>query len=882
MGGKSKKVTVGYKYNVGEHLILCHGPIDSLSRMQCDGRDAWVGSSTGGSITVSAEDLFGGESREGGVGGTVDLEMGGPTQGQNSYLVAQLGSDVPGYRGVVGLVFRQFYFGNNPYLKPWSFRGTRILKAAGGEEQWYSAKAIIPSSSQVTSVLTFDLPSTLTPIGQRTVSAIIANDLGYTFTTSPQSIVSFEPTPGGTYSGVDANGDGWRWPLRVMGDDDGSATLYSVPGNPQYATQELCLAAVNTHLESSSFLDTGHSTYRVWTDLENNNSSIGVGGLSVTATITEPVTLDMNPAHIIRECLTNPDWGMGYQETDIDDVAFMAAADTLFNEGLGISLLWDRQITIDAFIQEIVRHIDAALYVDRTTGKFVLKLIRNDYDAGDLIILDESNISKVSDPVRATFGELVNSVTVNYWDAVTGKDASITVQDTALVQMQGAVINTTLQYPGFTNGVNAGLAGQRDLRVLSAPFLFCTIYADRTAEDLNIGDTFKFRWSRWQISEMIMRVTGIAIGNGKNRQVRITCTQDVYSTPTVSVVVPGGSEWVDPSAPPSALTNTLVLEAPYFELVQSLGQSDIDGSLAAKNDIGYAMGAAARSGGAINGRLWVDDGSGYEDVGGLDFCPYAAVATAVTALTTVFNVESTSGLDQVELGTFCQVGDELCRVDAIDTGAGTVTLGRGVLDTVPVPHEAGTGIFFWDLFSGYDPTEYVSGEVLDIKLQPTSGAGVLSLGSIAAEELAMAQRAFRPYPPGDLRINTESYAQNATYEGELALSWAHRDRVQQTSGTLADHFDGDIGPEAGTTYRVQGYVDGVLEHTEDDIATTSTTWTPAVGAGTIKVEVHSKRDGIYSLQGAWHEFFYSNGGLRATEDSVTRVSESGDLRLTED
>ncbi len=52
---------------------------------------------------------------------------------------------------------------------------------------------------------------------------------------------------------------------------------------------------------------------------------------------------DMNPAHIIRECLTEP-WGLGYTDSDIDDDAFMSAADALYNEGMGISLLWDREV----------------------------------------------------------------------------------------------------------------------------------------------------------------------------------------------------------------------------------------------------------------------------------------------------------------------------------------------------------------------------------------------------------------------------------------------------------------------------------------------------------------------------------------------------------
>ncbi len=44
----------------------------------------------------------------------------------------------------------------------------------------------------------------------------------------------------------------------------------------------------------------------------------------------------MNPAHIIRECLTNSVWGIGVSESNIDDVSFKKAADTLFDEQMGM------------------------------------------------------------------------------------------------------------------------------------------------------------------------------------------------------------------------------------------------------------------------------------------------------------------------------------------------------------------------------------------------------------------------------------------------------------------------------------------------------------------------------------------------------------------
>jgi hypothetical protein len=131
--------------------------------------------------------------------------------------------------------------------------------------------------------------------------------------------------------------------------------------------------------------------------------------------------VDMNPAHIIRECLTDPEWGMGYSDEDIDDDSFRIAADRLYAEGFGLSILWQRENTIEEFVKDIARHIDAAVYVDRRTGKFKIKLLRDDYDPSSLITLSPDNIERIDNYKRPAFGDLVNALTVIYDDCNDGR-----------------------------------------------------------------------------------------------------------------------------------------------------------------------------------------------------------------------------------------------------------------------------------------------------------------------------------------------------------------------------------------------------------------------------------------------------------------------------
>jgi hypothetical protein len=50
--------------------------------------------------------------------------------------------------------------------------------------------------------------------------------------------------------------------------------------------------------------------------------------------------------------------------------------------------------------------------------------------------------------------------------------------------------------------------------------------------------------------------------------------------------------------------------------------------------------------------------------------------------------------------------------------------------------------------------------------------------------------------------------------------------------------------------------------------------------GLVRIEVHAKRDGVYSWQAPWHTFL--NSKSRLTEVNDERYTEDGDARLVED
>lgn len=715
-GGKgSKSVTVGYRYYAGMHLALCHGPVDSLNKIVVGERTAWSGSLTSsGRIAIDQPNLFGGDEREGGIVGAVDLVMGNASDVQNDYLASKLGTNVPAFRGVVSLVLRQPQLSAmNPYIKPWSAEVTRIIRRSDGSPQWYSDKAAIAG--------------------------------------------------------------------------------------------------------------------------------------------------DMNPAHIIYECLTDRTWGRGYSSAEIDDASFRAAADTLYAENFGLSILWDQQQDIEAFIERILQHIDGSIYVSPRTGLFTLKLTRDDYDPATLLELNQTNVIRLESFERTLPEELINQVTLSYHDRATDKSVSISVQDIAGIERSlGEIKDAKVSYEGVANGALAARLAMRDLRQLSSTLAKITLVANRTAASLNIGDVFRFSWPELRIEQLILRVAQISYGTLADGRVRITCVEDVFGLPDAVYLAPAESGWIDPRQAPIAANFVSVSELPYWTIVHEMtgesaaAQAEID-----PNGGFLSVSTVRPSDAAINYAVLTRQGSAaFEKIGVGDFIPSCVLANGVGQTETVLNVLYGVDLDLVTLDTYALLDGEMVAVKAINIAAGTVTVDRGVLDTVPAKHSAGARLYCVEGGQFYNTTQYLNGETVQTKVLPATGMGVLAEASAPAISYTFAKRQIRPYPPGKFRVNNLDYGLSYI-TGEVTVSWAHRSRVLQTA-YLVTQGEANIGPEPGTTYTVRIYGEaGTLKHTETGLTGTSWTYPMATEIAEsglnrpnekLTVKVEAIRDGHTSWQ----------------------------------
>lgn len=829
-GGGSKKQTVGYKYYLGLHAVFVHGPVDSCTHVSFDKKLAFEGNLTAAeSFGISAKNLFGGEDvgGEGGVSGVVHWCPGAPDQLQNTYLQSKLGTaDIPAFRGVVGMIFEDFYFGTTKYLKPVSARMKRIHTTTGGAVQWYDEKAEVGGALIApTSVWEYQIGSGLTvppdpetfPIPEdgwnlTAPAPFGTNNTGFVY---PYPIAT--PWTPGTHIWL-------RKTIRLSGDYGAFLTLFTYAENSCFVWWDgVYIGAQNpTNAQGGhgsatipvpeALAGPGLHTVVVYAlDEAGSDSNPDESDVYIYLEmlgVNEPG--DMNPAHIIRECLLDSVWGMGYQAGDIDNTAFEAAADALFNENFGLSLLWDRQMQIEQFIGEIIKHIDGALYVDRRTGLFTLKLIRGDYDVETLPLLDESNIDKIEGFSRPVFGELVNSVTVNFWDRAAGRDSSLTITDPALIQMQGAVINTTLQYPGITNAELASRVGMRDLQSLSNPIVSCTIYANSIAEDFTVGSVFLFSWTDYGIVEMPMRVTGIAHGDGVKNAVKMTVTQDVFKLPQTAVITPPTTEWEDPNQPPVPITVQYAEEMTYYEFVQRRGQVEADSLINANINLGRSAFAGARpQDSAINARIWVDAGAGYEEsFAPLDFAPAGELTADIGRLTGTAILKNVTDETAIAAGTYATfLNGEKVYVESYDPLTNELVMRRSVLDSVPTLHFEDDVIIFDDIYVSSDDVDYVESDEVDVKLLTATGAGQVEIDDATAMTIDFNSRMARPYPPANVKINDTSWPEE-TFNGTVEVTWNTRNRLLQTSSDLvAWNTASDVALETNVEVAIELYND---------------------------------------------------------------------------
>lgn len=543
----------------------------------------------------------------------------------------------------------------------------------------------------------------------------------------------------------------------------------------------------------------------------------------------------MNPAHILRQLLTDSRWGRGLPPTRFDEPSWREAADTFHAEGLGLCLVWHRQDDIERFAQTVLDHAGAVLYTHRRTGRLVLRAIRGGYDVDSLPHFGyDSGLVAIEDDEIGSPAQGTSEIVVKWRDPIERQDRSTRARNLAMIHATGAnVRSSTRDFPGLPTLELAARVAQRELAAASGYSRKMRLRLTRQAADIAPGDVFCISAPERGIERMVLRAGRCEYGSHHEPDIRIDAVQDVFGmSATAWGLAEEQSGWQPPAHQPAPVRRALLLEAPWrdlFALLQPNGWQP-HGPVVPQGSA-WVMALAQRPASLMHGYELhtahpgegedpllaanapftptgtlgqaIDQGQRVLHVVGLDTAA-ASIRKASAAVIVAPDPpdppegDASPGPDaagSVRHPAITWPVQEIVLITSVQTLPGAVQLGvgRGCLDTVAHAWPQGSRIWFYDDASADSPLEYTQGLHPSFRLRTRSATGLLPEQEAPVLGVALHGRAARPYPVGRVRINDAVRPPTLSALASLKLSWAGRDRLAQ-SDRLIDEDAGHIQP----------------------------------------------------------------------------------------
>lgn len=754
----SSKVTTGWNYRLAWHDILCKGPIDAFLEFRGADKQAWKGNQTAsGAIAINKPQLWGGDKDQGGAVGTLRTMFGEAGQIPNAYLTSIFGPKTAAHRGITSVAYEGGIWGaNNPFAQKRSYRVLKLVKGWDDDDCWYPETCPVPlNSTLVTTLIDPDV------VLDSEDTSLDGSAGGFDFTVPPGATIEIRLGASATAWSFTPSDDyqPYNYAYRVWWNHFGVANLIT-PGigggtfwPDRYETAAEAYAAHSDDVVEIPALEGG--SFRLYLRDAEVDDNRGTGSFSISYTRLGS-RFAMNPAHMILFAHTQQDAGRQPRETvNLDHLT--VAADWFYAQGFG---LCTARVPKNESPREFVRRIEkvagCSFSQSLDDGLYYLDIANGIYDFESLPIIADDDVLAFKETATVQ-DDAVNSVSVKYFDPER-KESIITppVRAMGLIGQFGE-IHQTLEFPEIPIGSIAVRVATRELLGYITPTRLFELACRPTVYKLRKNQYVRLQLPKRGIADMVCLVGDIREGGLASGAFQLKLGQDIYSLPsTVYTEVELGEDPSPPSEPAAVLAQR-VIEAPYINLAAALPAAEL---AALPADAGYVIGMAADPGSMRDFTMLVaPEGGSYEAVADGQFSPTAVADRDVLPgekLAIPFN--SGQRLAGVQVGDLMlwvnpTLGDELCRVDAIDLEAETLGLGRGCGDTVPKLHLAGSRMFFYQATAAYDTTQYIAGESIDVKLVSNSWSEQQDPADVAAVNLTFARRADRPLPPANLKID---------------------------------------------------------------------------------------------------------------------------------
>ena len=568
-----------------------------------------------------------------------------------------------------------------------------------------------------------------------------------------------------------------------------------------------------------------------------------------------------NPAHMLYELLTDSMIGKGFASSIIDTTSFMAAAETLYNEGFGLYMIWVNRGDVKTIMNEIQSHISATSYSNLRTGLVEMKLLRDDYDVGTLRTLDETN-SVISNFHRRTISETTNEIVVKWTNPVTEEQETVRAQDLGNIAEQGGVVTTERDYYGIRSSQLAMQVAERDIAVMSATTASFNVEASREFWDVNPGEVILVDSADDGVAGLVARVNKVGRGSAGEFPITMECTEDVFGLEAATYVEQPLSGWVPESIQPVPFTNVEIQTAPWA-LMSRVGV-DPDAEYPRVMSI---VAAEKPSRATISFDLFaptVDAGGASVVTNRGEMLPtdYGELVAAwpreiLTYVDSVF-YDNFTGVEGPEQGGLAILGtteseSEIILFKDYSVNTGEWTISRGMLDTTAKDWPIGTPIWFMNShFNALDQVDMSVSEVLDYQLRSSSPTRDMDLFFAPIEQYTMSDRPNLPFRPANVKVNTVAFAEVVIASVDADVTWSDRDRLTEDS-VLQQWDAATVTPEVGQTTSVIFYDEAdnaLLSYTGITGQSQTAPWNDLLlfGEEYLYMEVSAQRDSLDSLQ----------------------------------
>ena len=349
---------------------------------------------------------------------------------------------------------------------------------------------------------------------------------------------------------------------------------------------------------------------------------------------------------------------------------------------------------------------------------------------------------------------------------------------------QGRIVSKTIQLASFTSNENAVWAAKRQLQKESYPFAFISIPVNRNLFRLQVGDCFKFSYSKYGISNMICRVLRVEEENLESEKIIIHAMEDVFG---ISNDI---TEYSDPTGHAK--------EATSYDLTAFTHQKVVEVLYAFSGGIGIIPIACREESLDLGFDVYmsVDGGASYSSIGRIpDLKPYGTLVGTYSADTYTidenvgFTIDFIKDASLIETVTWSSVfaaqannailGDEILSFKSITPVAGSQYklegVVRGRFGTQKIAHVADEEFWFLgEHINSIAHSEIVAGASLKFKLVPYNVKYTGNLSDATSIDFTVEGESKKPYIPINFQANGSGFA--ARYSTDAILTWSHRYR----------------------------------------------------------------------------------------------------------